>query len=171
MRTLLLVFLCAALAFTGCNRNKNDDAIEALTQSEQAAQSLDEEEIFARDKIQELTDLIHDSVKDGRKVDEDVERWLQDNREALTNNARTLQAKLESKDDEERAYYEETFSVFMRPTVETWHETLEAFKEHDRDQYSYAMRALKRTMPRKKAQSPKDAPAPKQAPDAVEHIE
>src|SRR5699024_10402318 len=101
----------------------------------------------------------------------DVEYWAKENKDALIQNTRALEEKLQSKDDADRAYYEETFSVFMRPTVETWHETLEAFKEHDRDQYSYAMRALKRTMPRKKAQAPKDAPAPKQAPDAVEHIE
>lgn len=146
MRTLLLVFLCAALACTGCNRNKNDDAIEALTQSEQAAQSLEEEEIFARDKIQELTDLIHDSVREERKVDQDVERWLQENRVALTENARTLQAKLESKEGEERAYYEETFSVFMRPTLDAWQNTLKELSENDKRAYTRIRHLLKTVM-------------------------
>lgn len=149
MRHLILAVLFAALVFSGCNRNKNDDALEALTQSEQAEQSLDQEEIFARDKIAELTDLIQQSVKQGNEVDVDVEQWLQENRDALTQNARALEAKLQSKNDEERAYYEETFSVFMRPTLDAWSHTLQDLSESDKRAYTRIQHLLKTVMNRK----------------------
>lgn len=149
MRNLILILLAASLAFTGCNRNKNDDALEALTQSEQAEQSLDQEEIFARDKIVELTDLIQQSVKEGSQVDADVEKWLQDNRQALTQNARALEEKLQSKEGEERAYYEETFSVFMRPTLDAWNHTLNDLSQSDKRAYTRIQSLLKTTMNRK----------------------
>lgn len=171
MRHLLVLFIAAAFAVSGCNKQRDDDTLEAISQAEQAQESLGEEEIFARDKIAELTQVIQDGIQESAEVDRDVEQWLHAHKDALTQNARALEAKLQQKDDAERAYYEETFSVFMRPTLEEWNETLEALKSHDRKQFSYVSRVLQTVMSSKSTSKTEDVPAPEQAPEVGDELE
>lgn len=170
-RYLIVLLIFSIVGFSACNRTKDDDVLEAISQAQQAQESLGEEEIFARDMIEELTAIIEGSGAADETIDVEVERWLTQHRDALTKNAEALQARLESKVDPERARYEELFNVFMRPTLDAWKAAQESLQERDAQTHARVRRALKTGMGRKAKPAPKEAPAPEDAPEIGADIE
>lgn len=171
MRHIILLLILSIAGLSACNRNQDDDALEAISQAQEAQESLGQEEIFARDMIVELTEIIEGKRDDGEAIDVQVERWLKENGNALSNNAHVLQARLESMTDPERARYEEIFNVFMRPTLDAWKAAQESLKENDPRTHAHVRRALKMVMSGKAKSKPANMPEPEDAPDVGEDID
>lgn len=170
-RHIIVLLILSLVGLSACNRSKDDDVLEAISQAEKAQESMGEEEIFARDMIEQLTAIIDGSSGGDEAIDIEVERWLTQHGDALTSNAHTLQRKLESMSDPERARYEEVFNVFMRPTLDAWKSAQEALQERDAQTHARVRRALKTVMSKKPAPEPQDMPAPEDAPEVGADLE
>lgn len=170
-RHIIVLLILSIVGFSACNRSKDDDVLEAISQAQQAEDSMGEEEIFARDMIEQLTAIIEGDGEGDEAIDIEVERWLTQHGDALTSNAHTLQQNLESMSDPERARYEEVFNVFMRPTLDAWKAAQEALQERDPQTHARVRRALKTVMSKSPAPAPKEMPAPEDAPEIGADLE
>lgn len=157
MRFYFLLLLAASLAFTGCNKSKSEH-VDAAAHAAAAAESrVGPEEVFARQTLDDLTEIIQDNMNDGDRAEDRLGAYLSIHRDAIIENTRALEAKLASHEGDDRTVYEELFNDYFGPTTQRWSETLRAFAEAHPQSFRRVERLLKNFMNRNTA--PNEAPA------------